>query len=312
MNKRVKTIAEAIRSTGLSDGMTVSFHHHLRNGDFVLNAVMEEIAKLGIRNVTVNASSIFDVHAPLVDHIKNGVVSGLECAYMGSRVGRAISEGVLKAPVQFRSHGGRAADIERGRSKIDVAFVAAPASDSMGNCSGKYGRSACGSLGYAFADAAHAGKVVVVTDNLCPYPLADFSISETCVDCVVEMESIGDPAGIVSGTTKITRDPVGLVMADYAARVIQHSGLLEDGFSFQTGAGGASLATAKYLKDIMTEQRISGSFGMGGITSYLVDMLNAGCFQSLLDVQCFDLDAARSVRENPKHREISAAQYASL
>ena len=44
MNKLVKTIREAIVLAGLKDGMTVSFHHHLRNGDFVLNMVMEEIA----------------------------------------------------------------------------------------------------------------------------------------------------------------------------------------------------------------------------------------------------------------------------
>ena len=124
-----------------------------------------------------------------------------------------------------------------------------------------------------------AKKVVVITDNLVPYPLADFSISEAYVDYVVPVESIGNPAGIVSGTTKITRDPVGLVMAQYAAKVIEHSGLLKDGMSFQTGAGGASLAAAKYLKDIMLEKGIKGSYGLGGITSYMVDMLQAGCLR---------------------------------
>ena len=47
--KLVNSIREAIQLAGLKDGMTVSFHHHLRNGDFVLNMVMEEIANLGIR-----------------------------------------------------------------------------------------------------------------------------------------------------------------------------------------------------------------------------------------------------------------------
>ncbi len=181
----------------------------------------------------------------------------------------------------------------------------------MGNCTGKYGKSACGSLGYAFPDAMNAKKVVVITDNLMPYPLQSWSIPETYVDFVVEVEAIGDPKGIVSGTTKITRDPIGLIMAAHAARVIQHSGLLKDGFSFQTGAGGASLAAAKFLKDIMLKENIKGSFGLGGITGYMVDMLNAGCFESLLDVQCFDLDAVESLRSNPKHQEISATRYAS-
>jgi len=128
---------------------------------------------------------------------------------------------------------------------------------------------------------------------------------------VVEVDAIGNPAGIVSGTTRITRDPVGLIMAETAVKVIQHSGLLKDGFSFQTGAGGASLAAASFLKDVMLREGIRGSFASGGITGYLVDMLNAGCFESLMDVQCFDLKAVESIRSNPAHQEISAMQYAS-
>lgn len=100
-------------------------------------------------------------------------------------------------------------------------------------------------------------------------------------------------------------------MASHAAQVIAHSGLLKDGFSFQTGAGGATLAAVKFLKDIMLEKGIQGSFGFGGITGYLVDMLHAGCFRNLLDVQCFDLKAVESIRTDPRHMEISAMQYAS-
>ena len=154
-------------------------------------------------------------------------------------------------------------------------------------------------------------KRQVITDELHPYPLIEWSIPETDVDQVVAVESIGDPNGIVSGTTKITRDPVGLLMAMTAVDVIKASGLLKEGFSFQTGAGGASLAAAKYLKDVMLAEKIRGSFGLGGITGYMVDMLNEGCFESLLDVQCFDLKAVESIRSNPRHREISATHYAS-
>ena len=311
MSKLVNSIREAIGLAGLKDGMTVSFHHHLRNGDFVLNMVMEEIAQLGIKDLTVNASSLFDVHSPLLNHIENKVVTGLAADYIAAGLGRAISQGILDKPVQFRTHGGRPKDIATGRTPIDVAFIAAPAADPMGNCSGKYGKSACGSLGYAYADAMYAKKVVVITDNLVAYPLQDWSISESYVDYVVAVDAIGDPKGIVSGTTKITRDPVGLIMASHAAKVIEASGLLKDGFSFQTGAGGASLAAAKCLKDIMLEKNIKGSFGLGGITGYMVDMLQAGCFQSLLDVQCFDLQAVESLRNDPRHQEISAMHYAA-
>lgn len=311
MNKVVSSLREAIELSGLKSGMTISFHHHLRNGDYVLNMVMEQIAQMGIKDLTVNASSLFDTHAPLLDHIKNHVVRKIQTDYMAGGIGRAISQGIMEEPVEFRTHGGRPSDIELGRTPIDVAFIAAPSSDTMGNCSGKYGKSACGSLGYAYPDAMNAKKVVVITDNLVPYPLLDWSIPETYVDYVVSVDAIGDPSGIVSGTTKITRDPVGLVMASHAAQVIKHSGLLKDGFSFQTGAGGASLAAAKFLKDIMLQENIKGSFGLGGITGYMVDMLEAGCFTSLLDVQCFDLKAVESIRTDPRHQEISASHYAS-
>lgn len=309
--KLVSSLREAIERSGLKSGMSVSFHHHLRNGDYVLNMVMDEIAKMGIGDLTLNASSLFDCHLPLAEHIRNGVVRRIRTDYMSAGLGRMISEGLMAEPVEFRTHGGRPKDIASGETPIDVAFIAAPTADEMGNCTGKLGPSACGSLGYAFPDAMYARNVVVITDNLVPYPLQGWSIPEIYVNTVVRVDAIGNPQGIVSGTTKITRDPVGLVMAERAVEVIRHSGLLQDGFSFQTGAGGASLAAAKFLMDVMVRENIRGSFASGGITGYLVDMLNAGCFRSLMDVQCFDLKAVESIRTNPAHQEISAMHYAS-
>lgn len=310
-SKLVNSLREAIVLSGLKSGMSVSFHHHLRNGDHTLNMVMDEIAALGIGELTLNASSIFDIHAPLEDHIRNHVVRKINTNYMSAGLGHRISEGLMEEPVDFRTHGGRPRDISLGVTPIDVAFIAAPAADAAGNCSGMYGPSACGSLGYAFPDAMYAKKVVVITDNLQPYPMIGWSIPEIYVDYVVQVPAIGDPKGIVSGTTRITRDPVGLVMARSAVEVIRHSGLLKDGFSFQTGAGGASLAAARFLMDVMLREDIHGSFASGGITGYLVDMLQAGCFKSLMDVQCFDLKAVESIRTDPRHQEISAMQYAS-
>ena len=309
--KLVSSLREAIERSGLKSGMSVSFHHHLRNGDYVLNMVMDEIAKMGVGDLTLNASSLFDCHLPLAEHIRNGVVRRIRTDYMSAGLGRMISEGLMAEPVEFRTHGGRPKDIASGETPIDVAFIAAPTADEMGNCTGKLGPSACGSLGYAFPDAMYAKNVVVITDNLVPYPLQGWSIPEIYVNTVVRVDAIGNPQGIVSGTTKITRDPVGLVMAERAVEVIRHSGLLKDGFSFQTGAGGASLAAAKFLMDVMVHENIHGSFASGGITGYLVDMLNAGCFRSLMDVQCFDLKAVESIRTNPAHQEISAMHYAS-
>jgi citrate lyase subunit alpha/citrate CoA-transferase len=311
MSKVIASLREAIIASGLKDGMCISFHHHLRSGDYVLNMVLDEIAKMGIKDLTVNASSIHDGHAPLIEHMKNGVVTGLETNYIGPVVGQAISEGVLKKPVIFRTHGGRPSALENGTAKIDVAFIAAPTSDTMGNCTGKIGKSACGSLGYAFVDAECADKSIVITDNLVPYPLCNYSISEDNIDYVVAVDAIGNPEGIVSGTTRMPKDPIALKIAETAAKAIEASGLLKQGFSFQTGAGGASLAVASFLKDIMVEQKIKGSFALGGITGYIVDMLDEGYIDSIQDVQCFDLKAVESIRNNPKHQEITATHYAS-
>ena len=311
MDKIIKTIPDVIKESGLKSGMTISFHHHLRNGDYLLNMVLDACAKLKIKNLTVCASSIFDCHEPIIGHIKKGVVKRLECSYMSRTVGRAISSGIMKEPVIFRTHGSRPGDIAKGITKIDVAFIGAPTSDTMGNCTGMQGKSRFGSIGYAYADAQYADKVVVVTDNLVEYPLHGASITEDYIDYVVPVKEIGDPEGIISGTTAITRDPVRLRMAQMAVRCIEAAGLLKDGMSFQTGAGGATLAVAVYLKEKMLKEGVVGSYILGGITSYSLDLQKAGCFKSLIDVQSFDTASAADISENPAHIEVSGKQYSS-
>lgn len=310
-SKLVNNLEEVFRRIPVKDGMTLSFHHHFRNGDGVLNMVLATAAKLGIKNLNIAISSVFPVHAPLVDHIKTGVVTGIDTNYMSGPVAEAISRGVLSRPVIMRTHGGRARAIECGQLKIDVAFIAAPAADDYGNINGVMGSAACGSLGYAIPDAEYADHVVAVTDYLCEYPLSPVSISQTRVDYVVKVDNIGDPSGIVSGSTKVTKDPVGLKIAQTAANVIKAAGLIKEGLSFQTGAGGASLATAHYIGKMMEETGVTASFAMGGITSYLVDMLNRGLLRKITDVQGFDLEAVRSIGTNPNHIEVSAGIYAN-
>lgn len=311
MNKIVKTIPQVIEEAGLKSGMTISFHHHLRNGDYLLNMVLDECAKRKIKNLTLHASSIFECHAPLIKHIKNGVVTKLGCSYMSKTVGRAICSGILKEPVEFRSHGSRPGDIFKGKIKIDVAFIGAPTADTNGNCTGKTGASRFGSIGYAMADAMFAKKVIVVTDNLVEYPMPGPSITEDYVDYVVPVKAIGDPDGIMSGTTSITRDPVRLRMAQTAVKCIEAAGLLKDGMSFQTGAGGATLAVSVYLKERMLEKGVVGSYILGGITSYSVDLQKSGCFKTLMDVQSFDKGAAADFETNPNHIEVSGRHYSS-
>ncbi len=310
-SKLVKDVEEVFSRIPIRDGMTLSFHHHFRNGDSVVNMVLGTASKLGIKDLKVALSAVFPVHAPLVDLARAGVVTGLDTDYISGPVARAVSEGLLAKPVILRTHGGRARAIECGQLPIDVAFIASPASDDYGNINGIAGPAACGSLGYAFPDAEYADHVVAVTDFLVKYPLSPISIPQTRVDYVVEVDRIGNPEGIVSGTTKVSDDPVHLKIARAAARVIYAAGLIKDGFSFQTGAGGPSLATAHFVRKIMEEEHAVGSFFMGGITGYMVEMLEQGLFTKIIDVQDFDLEAVRSIATNRNHMEVGASFYAN-
>lgn len=312
--RKTKLLADldaAVDACGLHDGAVVSFHHHLRNGDRVLNAVMEAIARRGLKDVTVAATSLFAVHAPLVKHIETGTVTGISAGFIAGPVAAAISSGFLSRPARLLTHGGRARAIEAGDIAIDVAFVAAPTADALGNINGVEGPSACGALGYPQVDVAHAQCVVAVTDHLVAYPACPIAIGQEDVDFVVVTQSIGDAAGIVSGTTRPTTDPTGLAIAELAARVIDASGLLKEGFSFQTGAGGVSLAAAAQVRRLMAERGVVGSFASGGITGQHVAMLEEGLFRTLLDVQCFDLEAVRSFARDPRHLAMSASRYAN-
>ncbi|WP_242539930.1 citrate lyase subunit alpha [Trinickia mobilis] len=243
--------------------------------------------------------------------MKTGVVTGVYTGYASGPAAEAISAGLLKTPAVLQTHGGRARAIESGELPIDVAFVAAPTADDYGNLNGVQGRSACGTLGYAQVDARAARRVVAVTDNLVPYPACPAEITQDFVDFVVAVPEIGDAAQIVSGSTRVTEDPAGLEIARAASQVIEVSGLLEDGFSFQTGAGGISLAVAKFVQERMQSKKIQGSFAAGGITGTIVEMLEAGLFRSLFDVQCFDLRAVQSYRKNAAHQGMSASLYAN-
>jgi citrate lyase subunit alpha / citrate CoA-transferase len=118
---------------------------------------------------------------------------------------------------------------------------------------------------------------------------------------VVEVESIGDPAKIVSGTTEITRSPDRLLIAEHVARFLRDSGILRDGFSFQAGAGGIALAFVGFVKEMMRERGVKARFVRGGSTAYLVELLNEGLTDYILDGQTFDLAGVRSIASSPRH-----------
>ncbi len=286
-SKLLNSLDAAIDACDISDGMVISFHHHLRNGDYLVNQVVDKLAERGLKELVLAPSALFPTHGKLAEYIESGVISHIEGS-MNGPIGRACSLGRMKKMAVLRSHGGRYRAIQDGDLHIDVAFIAAPCADSHGNANGVNGPSACGPLGFALADSLFADKVVVVTDHLVPFPCHPWSIEGGNVDYVVRVDSIGDPGQIVSGTTQITRSPTRLLIAEYAARFVKESGIMEEGqFSFQAGAGGVSLAFVKYMGDLMREAGVVADFVRGGSTKYMVEMLESGLTRYILDGQSF-------------------------
>ncbi|GAA3888259.1 citrate lyase subunit alpha [Gibbsiella dentisursi] len=310
--KRCDSLQEAIRRSGLQDGMTISFHHAFRGGDLTLNQVMAAIAEMGFRNLTLASSSLSDCHAPLVEHIRHGVVSRIYTSGLRGPLAEEISRGLLKQPVQIHSHGGRVNLITSGELKIDVAFLGVPSCDEFGNANGYSGEACCGSLGYARVDAESADKVVLLTEAIVPYPHHPASLLQDQVDLIVQLEHVGDADKIGADATRMTSNPRELLIARRAAEVIAASGYFTAGFSLQTGTGGASLAVTRFLEDKMRARGVHAAFALGGITSTMVALHEKGLIGKLLDVQSFDRAAATSLARNPNHIEISANQYANV
>ncbi|MCD6384058.1 MAG: citrate lyase subunit alpha [Thermoplasmata archaeon] len=310
VDKIVGGIEEAIKKVGLKDGMTISFHHQMRNGDHTLNRVVKTIAEMGLKNITLAPTSMFPVHNEILPLMRDGTISWINGGSVKSDIGRAVSRGELFGkPIIVRSHGGRTRAIEEGSLHVDVAFISVPVSDPFGNANGVGGKHPCGALGFPWIDSVYADKVVLVTDTIEEYPLSPISIPEYRVDYVAQVEEIGDPKGIEFGTTKITTDPKRLGIASTTVDIIEALGMIRDGLSFQAGAGGISLAVVKFLHERMVDRKVVGSFALGGTTEFVVKMLEEGVVKKILDAQAFDLKAVESLRENRDHVEISHYHY---
>lgn len=299
-DKRVGSIKEALVKCGIRDGMTISSHHHFRNGDLLMNQVFDAIKELGVKNLRWFPSAAFPCHEPLIKYLEDGTIAWIEGSLNGP-LGRYVSEGKMKGLGVLRSHGGRWQAIQDGEVHIDIAIIAAPTADTFGNCTGDRGPSACGPLGFGLADAMYADKSIVCTDHLVPAPSLPRMIEGQYIDYVVELDQIGDPSKIVSGTTEITKSPDRLYIAELSAKFVQAAGILRDGWVFQAGAGGTALAFAIYIRDMMRETGIRARAIRGGTTRYLVEMLEENLTDYLLDGQAFDLEAVRSMRENERH-----------
>lgn len=299
-DKRVPDLETALRKCRFRNGMVISNHHHLRDGDRVALMALQAAARIGVKDLTWFPSASFPAQQGAIDLMRDGVIHHIEGS-MNGPLGDYCTQGKMRGVGVLRSHGGRWQAIQDGEVHIDVAVIAAPTADIFGNADGSHGKSACGSLGFALADSVYADHVIVVTDNLVPFPCIPWQIQGNNVDYVVEVDSIGDPSKIVSGTTEITRSPDRLRIAEFVARFLRESGIMRNGFSFQAGAGGIALAFVDYLRCMMQEDGIKARFVRGGSTKYLVELLEQGLTDYILDGQTFDLDGVKSIASDPRH-----------
>ncbi len=299
-NKLTSSLREALELSGLKSGMTISTHHHLRDGDLLANKVFDIAHEMGVKNLRWFPSAAFPCHEHLIPYLKDGTIHHIEGS-MNGPLGKFVSEGKMKGQAILRSHGGRYQAIQDGEVEIDIAVIGAPTADAFGNANGLFGESACGLLGFALADSQYAKKVIVASDNIVPFPCIPWQIQGNYVDHVVKLDKLGNPSKILSGTTRITRSPDRLYLADLTARFCEAAGIIKEGFSFQSGAGGTSLAVSEYFRKIMKVRGIKARFARGGSNRFLVQMLEEGLVEYLLDGQTFDQEGVRSLAENPRH-----------
>ncbi len=288
------------------NGMTIGFIHNLRYGDLVICEVMDKLASMGFKNLTIASTALFPNHEPLIEHIKSGVIGRISGS-MNGPIGKAVSTGDVNIPTSLRSHGGRARAVETDELHLDVSFIASPAVDEMGNMNGCQGPSAFGANGFANdTDSVYADNVILVTDNLTEEPVTPVSIKGSDVDYIVTVDRIGDPNKIVAGSLGRNVTERHLEIAEQVIRVAEAAGFVKNGFSFQAGAGGVSLAATQFVREVMSDKGFVGSFIHGGTTESAVQLLEEGLFKRIYDGQSFDLAAIDSLRENPLHIEYSA------
>ena len=242
--------------------------------------------------------------------IEDGTITRIEASGVRGKIGEAISHGKLQGLAIMRSHGGRVRSLVTGETKVDIAFIGAPTSDDYGNLRGIGGKTNCGVLSYSHVDGEQAEYVVAITDCLVPFPNFPAHISATRVDYVCVVDAIGLPEKIATGAAKPTTDQRKLMMAEYCTQVVVNTPYFKEGFSYQTGVGGASIASTISLTKIMKERNIKMGFGVGGLTKPMCDLLDNGMVRLLLDTQAFDLDAVSNVI-NPAHHRITAGAYAN-
>ena len=91
-NKVISSLKEALQKCGLKDGMTISTHHHLRNGDLVSNTIFDTAAEMGVKDLVWFPSASFPCHEPVIKYLEDGTVNRIEGS-MNGPLGRFVTQG---------------------------------------------------------------------------------------------------------------------------------------------------------------------------------------------------------------------------
>jgi len=128
-DKRVADLETALRRCGLRDGMVISSHHHLRDGDRVAIMTLEAAARIGVKDLMWFPSASFPSQQGAIQLMASGVIDHIEGS-MNGPLGDYCTQGRMRGMGVLRSHGGRWQAIQDGEVHIDIAVIAAPTASS--------------------------------------------------------------------------------------------------------------------------------------------------------------------------------------
>jgi citrate lyase subunit alpha/citrate CoA-transferase len=128
----VADLETALRKCGLRDGMVISNHHHLRDGDKVALMALEAAARIGVKDLMWFPSASFPSQKNAIELMEKGVIHHIEGS-MNGPLGDYCTQGKMRGMGVLRSHGGRYQAIQDGEVHVDIAVIAAPTADFFGN-----------------------------------------------------------------------------------------------------------------------------------------------------------------------------------
>ena len=95
-DKRVPDLETALRNCGLRDGMVISNHHHLRDGDRVALMALEAAAKLGVKDLTVVSQRVVPLAEKAPSNLmEKGVIHHIEGS-MNGPLGDYCTQGKMR------------------------------------------------------------------------------------------------------------------------------------------------------------------------------------------------------------------------